>query len=115
VDADFPIRDLLGRILEEAGAVVVCAKSGREARDILAKRAVQLAYIAVVLPDDDGEEVADVAGGLGAKVVLMSGHPNAIRRNISDKYLFLQKPFRMTDVVRLARGDLPPRKNGRGN
>src|ERR1700730_7553979 len=105
VDADFQIRDLLGRILEEGGAVVVLAQNGREARDILAKRAVRLAYIALVLPDDDGEQIADVAAALGASVVLMSGHPDAIQRNVSGKYQFLQKPFRIKDIIRLARGE----------
>lgn len=106
VEPDFQIRDTLTDALEGAGVDIVAVQGGREARALLDSRLVDFALIELLLPDDDGEELAEVARGKGTRVALTSGHPDAIRRSVEQSWLFLQKPFGMHEVRRLVLAEL---------
>jgi DNA-binding NtrC family response regulator len=98
VEPDFQIRDMLIEALEGAEVDIVAVQGGRAARGVLDTRPVDFALIELVLPDDDGEQVAEAARGKGARVAVTSGHPDAIRRSAEQTWLFLQKPFGMHEV-----------------
>ena len=109
VDPNYQVRDFLRDCLEDAGLAVRVAERGAEARSILAAMRVDLAFVEVVLADEDGISLADDAAALGTKVILMSGHPNGIGRAMAPTYPFLQKPFRLKDALRLVMLKLPQR------
>ena len=106
VEPDFHIRDMLAEALADGAADVIAARGGQEARAILGSRPVDVALIELLLPDDDGESVAEFARSRGCRVVVTSGHPDAIRRAAEENWLFLQKPFGMHEVRRLILGEL---------
>ena len=106
VEPDFQIRDMLAEALADGAADVIAARGGQEARAILGSRPVDVALIELLLPDDDGESVAEFARSRGCRVVVTSGHPDAIRRAAEENWLFLQKPFGMHEVRRLILGEL---------
>jgi DNA-binding response OmpR family regulator len=110
VDADFQIRSLLEGSLAEIGAAVLCAATGGEARRHIAAGAVDLAFISVSLADGDGETLADLLGLAGTRVILMSGHPEGIRRGMATRHVFLAKPFSLREALRHALELLPPCK-----
>jgi len=102
VDREVAICDLVKSILEDTGIRVSCAASARDARAILRRRRrFDLAFVDVVLPDAPGEELADDFMARGTAVVLISGHPEGIRRGPASRYTFLQKPFRVIDLLRV--------------
>lgn len=109
VDPNYHVRDFLRDCLEDVGLAVRIAERGAEARSILAAARVDLAFVEVMLADEDGISLADHAMALGTKVILMSGHPSVIGRDIPASYAFLQKPFRLKDALRLVMLKLPQR------
>lgn len=106
VEPDFQIRDMLVEALGDAAVDVVAVRGGEEARAVLGSRLVDVALVELLLPDDDGESVADLARGRGCRVAVTSGHPDAIRRSAEENWLFLQKPFGMHEVRRLVLAEL---------
>jgi DNA-binding NtrC family response regulator len=100
VDNDFQIRNLLQSTLEDIGLVVLGAGSDAEARGLIAAGPVDFAFIAVLLPDGSGEALGDFLASRGTPVVLMSGHPEGIRRGTSTAHVFLAKPFSVKQVLR---------------
>ena len=75
------------------------------------RRRFHLALIAVILPDEMGEALAAEFAARAVPVVLISGHPDGIRRGPASGFPFLRKPFRAKDLLRLtldhlAGGDL---------
>jgi DNA-binding NtrC family response regulator len=112
VDNNYYLLDFLRQSFADLGLKVHAAKSGAEARSILAAVPVDLAFIAVMLSDEDGVALADFAAEHGIKIVLMSGHPEGVSRGTASKYKFLQKPFHLKDAVRVAVLKLPNWKHG---
>jgi DNA-binding NtrC family response regulator len=107
VDPDFQIRDVLQSGLEDIGLEVVCARSGAEAREHLARETYDLAVVAVMLADEPGESLADFIAGVGTQIILISGHPDGIRRGEAAVYDFLAKPFSIKQALRLVLDKLP--------
>lgn len=105
VEPDFQIRDMLAEALADS-ADVIAVRGGEEARAILDSGSVDVALIELLLPDDDGKSVAELAHSKGCRVVVTSGHPDAIRRAAEESWLFLQKPFGTHEVRRLILGEL---------
>ena len=106
VEPDFQIRNMLTEALADEAADVIAARGGQEARAVLGSRPVDVALIELLLPDDDGKSIAEFARGKGCRVVVTSGHPDAIRRAAEESWLFLRKPFGMHEVRRLILGEL---------
>src|SRR6266849_5447721 len=92
---------------EAIGVTVTCAGGGAAARALLLRhRRFHLAFVAVILPDETGEALAAELAARGVPVVLMSGHPEGIRRGPTSGFPFLRKPFRPKDLLRLALDNL---------
>lgn len=103
VDREEAICQFVRAVLEDIGVDVTCAASGAAARKLLRRRRrFHLALIAVILPDEMGEELASEFAARAVPVVLTSGHPEGIRRGPVSGFPFLPKPFRAKDLLRLA-------------
>ena len=102
VDREEAICQFVRAVLEDIGVDVSCAASGAAARTLLRRRRrVHLALIAVILPDEMGEALAAEFVARAVPVVLISGHPDGIRRGLVSGFPFLSKPFRAKDLLRL--------------
>jgi len=102
VDREEAICQFVRAVLEDVGVDVTCAASGTAARTLLRRRRrFHLAFIAVILPDEMGEAVAAEFAARAVPVVLISGHPEGIRRGPASGFPFLRKPFRAKDLLRL--------------
>ena len=102
VDGEPAICNLIQSVLADIGVQTFCAADAAEARRLLRRRRFALAFIAVVLRDEPGERLADDIAARGTSVVLMSGHPAGAERAEATRHPFLQKPFRVADLLRLA-------------
>ena len=103
VDREEAICQFVRAVLEDIGVDVTCAAGGAAARTSLRRRRrFHLALIAVILPDETGEALAAELAARAVPVVLISGHPDGIRRGPASGFPFLRKPFRAKDLLRLA-------------
>ena len=102
VDREEAICQFVRAVLEDIGVDVTCAAGGAAARTLLRRRRrFHLALIAVILPDEKGEALAAELAARAVPVVLISGHPDGIRRGPASGFPFLRKPFRAKDLLRL--------------
>ena len=102
VDREEAICQFVRAVLEDIGVDVTCAASGAAARTLLRRRRrFHLAFIAIILPDEPGEALAVELAARAVPVVLISGHPDGIRRGPASGFPFLPKPFRAKDLLRL--------------
>ena len=102
VDREEAICQFVRSVLEDIGVDVTCAADAAAARALLRRRRrFHLAFIAVILPDDAGEAVAAELAARDVPVVLISGHPEGIRRGPASGFPFLRKPCRAKDLLRL--------------
>ena len=102
VDREEAICQFVRAVLEDIGVDVTCAAGGAAARTLLRRRRrFHLALIAVILPDETGEALAAELAARAVPVVLISGHPDGIRRGPGSGFPFLRKPFRAKDLLRL--------------
>ncbi|HEX6841751.1 MAG TPA: response regulator [Stellaceae bacterium] len=102
VDREEAICQFVRAVLENVGVDVSCAASAAAARRLLRRRRrFHLALIAVILPDEMGEALALEFTARAVPVVLISGHPEGIRRGPVSGFPFLPKPFRAKDLLRL--------------
>ena len=104
VEDDDPVRELIGRALRANGFEVVAAASGEEALELEHDRHVDLMLSDVMLPDQNGFEVA---GQIHARsphipIVFMSGYYDqavAEAAHLDISSTILQKPFAMADLL----------------
>jgi PAS domain S-box-containing protein len=96
---EVPVRDSVGRILEEFGYEVITAANGREAIERFAanKGKIDLVLIDLVMPGVSGKEAVDEMKRMvpGIKVIFMSGYTSDIlqRKKIATKEVsFISKP-----------------------
>jgi CheY-like chemotaxis protein len=102
VDREEAICQFVRAVLEDIGVDVTCAAGAAAARILLRRRRrFHLALVAVILPDDAGEALAAELAARAVPVVLISGHPDGIRRGPASGFPFLRKPFRAKDLLRL--------------
>ena len=102
VDREEAICQFIRAVLEDVGVDVTCAADAAAARALLRRRRrFHLAFIAVILPDETGEALAAELAARTVPVVLISGHPDGIRRGPASGFPFLRKPFRPKELLRL--------------
>jgi DNA-binding response OmpR family regulator len=104
VEDDDPVRELIGRALRANGFEVVAAASGEEALDLEHDRHVDLLLSDVLLPNQNGFEVANQirARSPHIPVVFMSGYYDqavAEAAHLDISSTILQKPFAMADLL----------------
>ena len=106
------ILDLNASALRAAGFEVVTARSARVAIDVLASEgpSVELIITDMVMPDD-GPGVEELLAHLDQMtpapcVIVASGHGREVLDEIGREVPFLQKPYRVRELVRLAQETL---------
>jgi two-component system cell cycle sensor histidine kinase/response regulator CckA len=104
VEDDEPVRDLIGRALRANGFEVVAAASGEEALDFEHNRHVDVLLSDVILPLQNGFEVANQIHARSPRIpiVFMSGYYDqavAEAAHLDIGSTILQKPFAMADLL----------------
>ena len=101
IEPDWSVQQLCKDALESIGVSVSVTGRVAEARTIIARGGIDLAYVALV-PDGEreSEAFAGFAADRGVHVVLMSGHAKGIEAGIKGTFPFLKKPFRLRDMFR---------------
>jgi two-component system cell cycle sensor histidine kinase/response regulator CckA len=104
IEDDDPVRELIGRALRANGFEVVAAASGEEALDLERDRHVDLLLSDVMLPNQNGFEVAHQIHGRSPQIpiVFMSGYYDqavAEAAHLDISSTILQKPFAMADLL----------------
>ncbi|HZP63671.1 MAG TPA: response regulator [Terriglobales bacterium] len=99
------VREITSEILERAGCYVLKARNAASAKSASEYRQIQLLITDVVLPGQNGCQLADDLRKTnpGMKVILMSGYPgNAIAGKITEnnEIAFLPKPFSAEALLR---------------
>ena len=101
VDDDASSLTALAELIEREGFATTTAMTLVEARQLIDESAPAVVLTDLVLPDGSGLELVEVAAGVGAQVVLITGHASvetavqALRRGATD---YLTKPV---DLARL--------------
>ncbi len=121
VDDEEPVRQLVARILAEAGYVVSLAQHGREAASFLASPdgRVDLVVSDIVMPVVGGAQLREILARNhpGLPVIWMSGYPrDAVMEGdvLGDDQVFLQKPVSL-EMLLSAAARLTGRDGGRGS
>jgi DNA-binding response OmpR family regulator len=111
VEDDEPVRELIGRALRANGFEVVAAASGEEALDLEHHRHVDVLLSDVMLPHQNGFEVANQIHARSPRIpiVFMSGYYDqavAEAAHLDISSTILQKPFAMADLLEHLRAAL---------
>ncbi len=105
VDDEFGVADLIEAVLADEGHRVLTASNGRQGLEVVAGERPDLVFVDYMMPVLDGagmlRGMADAS--FGNPVVLMSAMPEALVSGCSGHAAFLRKPFRIGEVVALAR------------
>ena len=104
LEDDDSVRELIGRALRANGFDVVAAASGEEALELEFDARVDLLLSDVMLPDQNGFEVANQihARSPHIPIVFMSGYYDqavAEAAHLDISGTILQKPFAMADLL----------------
>jgi DNA-binding NtrC family response regulator len=93
------VRELIRDTIQTAGYPLDCASSWADGWRMLAQKKHDVVVADVRLPDGSGRDLARRAVGLGKKAVLITGHPNEVRR-ARPEIIYLRKPFLMRTLLR---------------
>ncbi len=104
VDDEPEMRRTVARVLANRGMDVMTANDGRMAMDVLAKEAIDVALIDLMMPQVGGFELLEElrGGSLDVEVIIMTAYADvetAVRAMHVGAYHFLTKPFRSNDEV----------------
>lgn len=99
VDSERAICALVTSVLEDIGYSVVCCATAAEAMRIAREGNIACALIEMMLPDGWGTDAADDIARVKVPVILMSGHPEGVKRG-AGRHAFLQKPFGVQELLR---------------
>jgi DNA-binding response OmpR family regulator len=99
IDDQSDVCEMIETFLAERGYAVDHAVDSSAARRLLAGAGYGGVLLDVLMPGEGGLALADVAERQGARVLLMSGHPEAIAMALlpSSRKL-LRKPFRLAEL-----------------
>ncbi len=98
VEDDTLVAGVLREILEDE-YLVDCAATVSEALALLRTSRIHLALIDSTLPDGCGSDLDQLARDMGARVIHMSGHPEALSHLPAPRGPHLQKPFSATVLL----------------
>ncbi|CCM75376.1 response regulator [Rhizobium mesoamericanum] len=102
VDDDPHIRKLLQRYFEHEGYKVACAATGREMRSALSARPFDIVLLDLVLPDQDGIDLArEIRSVSNVPIMMLTGREDVVDRVVglevgADDYVV--KPFNLREV-----------------
>ena len=99
VDDDADLRFIMEHILIDAGHRVDVAPSMSGAIALLQSQAYDLVIADGKLPDGTGFDVADCAGELSTKAVIVTGYAFTLPGDISERYEILLKPLHPQEIV----------------
>ncbi|HZB92003.1 MAG TPA: response regulator [Stellaceae bacterium] len=99
-DSERAICAFVASVLEDIGYRVVCCATAAEAMHIARQGNIACALIEMMLPDGWGTNAADDIAGANVPVILMSGHPEGLKRSRASRHVFLQKPFGVQELLR---------------
>jgi DNA-binding NtrC family response regulator len=108
IDDEPMICELVEDCLRHAGSEVHSATSADAGVRLLASRYFDLAFIDVLLQDNSGILLAEIAADRNTPVVLMTGHSDTALRLKQFDFPHMLKPFKMaqlTEAVTLAMND----------
>jgi DNA-binding response OmpR family regulator len=101
VDDDPSICELVDMYLSEAGYIVVCATDGDAALRLIERGDIALGIVDLWLPGTtSGLAVARNLSRRGIATLMMSGAMMTLEQLAALEYPFLQKPFRMEQLLR---------------
>ncbi len=105
VDDEPTVLHLLTRVLTAEGFRVLSAESAREALDVMARESVEVLLTDLVMPETDGEVLANLAEHLPhpPRILLMSGFAEAHQRE-DLRWPLIKKPFDIDSLVRALLG-----------
>ena len=113
VEDDTPLRDLVVRMLQDAGYRVIAAKGAETALEIVkaSDPAIDLLLTDVIMPGIGGAELLEQAKLIRPELhsLLMSGYTGelvALRRGIVPESAFLEKPFTRRSLLGKVRSAL---------
>jgi two-component system cell cycle sensor histidine kinase/response regulator CckA len=119
VEDEDSLRAAIGRLLSQEGYVVLEARNGAEALEILAsanRPAVELVLTDLRMPVMDGRQLAAALARLRPTlpIVFMSGFTAQLldMRLVSPHLAFLPKPFRNEELLGTVRRHLAPQHGG---
>jgi DNA-binding NtrC family response regulator len=99
VDDQPDVCEVIVTFLAERGYAVDRAVDSFGARRLLARDSYDGVLLDVLMPGEGGLALADIAERQGARVLLMSGHPEAMAMALlQSPYELLRKPFRLVDL-----------------
>jgi two-component system, cell cycle sensor histidine kinase and response regulator CckA len=107
IDDEASIRDLVGKVLTDAGFSVLSASGGREGIELFRLYAdvIRFVLLDVTMPDMDGKKVLDEMRSLrpNVKAILSSGFEegHGLSSLVSDG--FIQKPYSLDDLMRVVK------------
>jgi two-component system, cell cycle sensor histidine kinase and response regulator CckA len=113
VDDEEPIREVLRRILYDAGHQVLTAAGGAEALDLDARPGCHLLLTDVIMPGMSGGRLAELLRRRhpGLPVLFMSGYSDGLRAAVpvdNQDVGFVEKPFTAMGVLRRIHDLLAP-------
>lgn len=99
VDDDADLRFIMEHVLIDAGYRVDVAPSMSSAIGLLQSRAYDLVIADGKLPDGTGFDIADRAGELSTKSVILTGYAFTLPGDIRERYEILLKPMHRQEFV----------------
>ena len=101
------VREVIKDAIVSAGYALECATTWAEGWRKLAFNHHDLLVADVRLPDGSGRDLARRAVGLGKRAVLITGHPNEVRRS-QPEITYLRKPFLMRTILKAIEDHIGP-------
>ena len=101
------VNRLLCDVIRHAGHKANCVKTKAEALAALTASRYELVIADLRLPDGSGYEVVQAATELGAKSIIMSGHPDELQALRIKRVAHLAKPFSIDEFEKTISQHLP--------
>jgi DNA-binding response OmpR family regulator len=112
VEDDKEVRSFIEEFLTDAGYEVDTAGTVALGSSLLDTREYDLAMVNGRLPDGTGLAVAQKAHQIGVKSLMVTGYAYEFDRRRPDYLTILQKPIRMSNLLRAIEDALKDRRRG---
>jgi two-component system phosphate regulon response regulator OmpR len=102
IDDDKDIREAVERYLSQQGYRVSCASDGKSAAELLEGQSFDLVLLDLILPDEDGLDIArQIRGRSAVPIIMLTGRADEVDRIIglemgADDYIV--KPFSLREL-----------------